>query len=90
MVAQLFPALLAGLPERRWVTAPGASSGVVVGVALVARTLGTGLSALAPWLPQPVLDVHIGVCAVAVNAVVMLAVSAATRKSTVDDKVATA
>ena len=84
LVAQLFPALLAGLSARRWVTAPGAISGMVVGVALVAGTLGTGtpLSALAPWLPRPVLDVHIGIFAVVVNAVVMLAVSAATRKST--------
>jgi SSS family solute:Na+ symporter len=86
LVAQLFPALLAALPARRRVTAPGAIAGIVVGVALVAGTLGTGtkLSALAPWLPRPVLDVHVGIFAVAVNAVVMLAVSALTRKPAAD------
>lgn len=86
LVAQLFPALLAGLPARRRVSAPGAIAGIVVGVALVVGTLGTGtkLSALAPWLPRPVLDVHVGIFAVVVNAVVMLAVSAVTRKPAAD------
>lgn len=92
LVAQLFPAMLAGLPERRWVTAPGAVAGMVVGVVLVAGTLGTGteLAALAPWLPRPVLDVHVGVLALVVNALVMLAVSALTRKSAATEQVAAA
>lgn len=94
LVAQLFPALLAGLPERRWVTPAGAISGMAAGVALVAATTGTGtgLSDLAPWLPGPVQDWNTGVLAVVVNAVVMLGVSAVTRKSaapsTVDAPVA--
>ena len=73
-------------------TAPGAIAGMVVGVVLVAGTLGTGteLAALAPWLPRPVLDVHVGVLALVVNALVMLAVSALTRKSAAAEQVAAA
>lgn len=94
LVAQLLPGTLAGLFNRRWVTAAGVITGVVVGVALVAVTTGTGtsLSVLAPWLPQSIRDTNIGILAVLVNAAIMLGVSAVTRKpaqnSTVENQVA--
>jgi SSS family solute:Na+ symporter len=81
IVTQLFPALLGSLLWPRFVTAPGASAGLLVGVGMVALTDIGGLSLtrqLSGW-PTAITDVNPGVVAVFGNVVTLLAVSAATR-----------
>lgn len=82
LVTQLFPALLASLPERPWATAPGAVAGIVTGEALVAwfQLAGLKLATLFPAWPAVVTDLNIGLVALCANAAVMLAVSAVTRR----------
>ncbi|WP_063732792.1 sodium:solute symporter family protein [Streptomyces sp. RTd22] len=81
LVTQLFPALLASLSARRFVTKQGAAAGIVVGVVTVAVVTLSGVTvgSLMPALPQAVKDLNVGVIALVLNAVVMVAVSAATR-----------
>ncbi|GAA2237147.1 MULTISPECIES: sodium:solute symporter family protein [Kitasatospora] len=85
LVTQLFPALLFALAARRSVTKQGAAAGIVAGVTTVAATTlaHTTVGGLLPFLPQAVKDVNIGVIALLVNTVVLLAVSAVTRPSAV-------
>jgi SSS family solute:Na+ symporter len=81
IVTQLFPALVGSLLWPRFVTAPGASAGLLVGVGMVALTDIGGLSLtrqLSGW-PTAITDVNPGVVAVFGNVVTLLAVSAATR-----------
>ncbi len=81
LVTQLFPALIASLAARSILTAPGAITGIVVGVAIVALTAltGTTLTSVAPRLPGVILDLNTGVVALAGNVVAALAVSAVSR-----------
>jgi SSS family solute:Na+ symporter len=83
MVTQLFPSLLACLGERPRATTAGAFAGIVAGEATVAYLTmsGASVATLAPWAPQVVKDLNVGIVALAVNAVVMVAVSAATRRT---------
>ncbi|MFB7664203.1 sodium:solute symporter [Kitasatospora sp. NPDC056138] len=85
LVTQLFPALLFGLAARRAVTKQGAAAGIVAGVATVAATTlsHTTVADLLPFLPQPVKDLNVGVVALLVNTVALLAVSAVTRPAAV-------
>ncbi|MFJ5223443.1 sodium:solute symporter [Streptomyces sp. NPDC088400] len=87
LVTQLFPALLASLASRRMVTKQGAAAGIVVGVITVALVTITGVSvgSLLPGLPQAVKDLNVGVVALVLNVLVMMAVSAATRTPADDD-----
>lgn len=80
MVTQLFPSLLACLGERPRVSTAGAFAGIVAGLATVAylSLSGASVATLAPWAPQMVKDLNVGLVALAVNASVMFAVSAAT------------
>ncbi len=80
-VTQLLPAMLAGLAERRAVTAAGAAAGILTGVAVVAavQLSGTTLARLFPAWPAALTDLNIGIVALALNVAVMLAVSAITR-----------
>ena len=82
MVTQLFPALLFSLGERPMATTAGASAGIVAGEATVAYlTLsGASVATLAPWAPQVVKDLNVGIVALAVNCVVLALVTAATRR----------
>ena len=81
LVTQLFPALLASLAPRPVFAAEGAFAGIVVGVAVVMLTTITkaSLATLAPGLPQGLLDLNIGVVALALNVACAFAVSLATR-----------
>ncbi|MFE3827366.1 sodium:solute symporter [Streptomyces sp. NPDC059092] len=81
LVTQLFPALLASLATRRLVTKQGAAAGIVVGVTTVAVVTLSGVTIgdLLPALPQAVKDLNVGIVALLLNTLVMMAVSAATR-----------
>ncbi|GAB2725383.1 sodium:solute symporter family protein [Kitasatospora kifunensis] len=84
LVTQLFPALLFSLPTRRLITKQGAGAGIVAGVATVAAVTLTNstVGKLLPGLPQSVKDLNVGVIALAVNLVVLFAVSVLTRAVT--------
>lgn len=81
LVTQLFPALIVSLWPNHFGTKYGAAAGILVGVATVTyltvtdNTLGT----LAPWLPEGLHTVHVGIVGLILNAVVFTAVSLATR-----------
>ncbi|MFE3740143.1 sodium:solute symporter [Streptomyces sp. NPDC059134] len=81
LVTQLFPALLGSLAKRRLVTKQGAAAGIVVGVTTVAVVTLTGVTVgdLLPVLPQEIKDLNVGIVALLLNTLVMIAVSAATR-----------
>lgn len=80
-VTQLFPSLLLSLPERPLATGAGATAGIVAGVGTVTYTSlsGTTFAKLFPAWPSVVTDLNIGIVAMTINVVVLLAVSAATR-----------
>ncbi|RVU14501.1 sodium:solute symporter family protein [Streptomyces antnestii] len=82
LVTQLFPAVLGSLLARPVVTKQGAATGIIVGVATVAAVTVTGVTvgSLFPSLPESVKDLNVGIIALALNVVVTLAVSAATRE----------
>ncbi|MBO3676065.1 sodium:solute symporter [Streptomyces sp. NEAU-YJ-81] len=81
LVTQLFPALLASLAPRQFVTKQGAAAGIVVGVTTVAVVTLSDVTvgSLLPGLPQAVKDLNVGIIALVLNIVVMVAVSAVTR-----------
>ncbi|MGA9836135.1 MAG: sodium:solute symporter [Gemmatimonadaceae bacterium] len=82
VVTQLFPALLLSLGERPLVTTMGAVMGIVAGEATVAYlTLsGASVATLAPWAPQAVKDLNVGIVALAVNCAALAVVTAATAR----------
>jgi SSS family solute:Na+ symporter len=88
-VTQLFPSLVLSLARRNFATREGAMAGIVAGVATVAvvSLSGANLHAL-KWLPGPVQDLNIGIIALAVNVVVLVVVSLATRQAAVPAGVA--
>ena len=81
LVTQLFPALLLSLATRSVLTASGAFSGIVVGVAVVMATTiaKTSVAVLAPGLPGWIQDLNIGVVALGLNVLCALTVSVAGR-----------
>jgi SSS family solute:Na+ symporter len=83
-VTQLFPAVLASLAARRWVTWQGAFAGIVAGVAVVTITTLTHatLGQWFPFLPERLKDTNIGLVALSVNVLVLLIVSALTQSRT--------
>jgi solute:Na+ symporter, SSS family len=82
-VTQLFPALILSLARNNVATREGAVAGIVAGVATVAGVSlsGTNFHTLLPWLPAQVQDLNIGIVALAVNFVVLIVVSLATRRA---------
>ena len=80
LVTQLFPSLVLSLGRRNIATREGAAAGILAGVATVAivSLSGLNLHKLA-WLPPPVQDLNIGIIALAVNLIVLIAVSLAMR-----------
>jgi len=80
-VTQLFPAVLTSLAARNWVTKQGAFAGIVAGVAVVAYTTLThaSIGLWFPFLPDKLKDVNIGLVALVLNIVVLVAVSAMTQ-----------
>jgi SSS family solute:Na+ symporter len=81
LVTQLFPALALSLTKGRWATPVGAAAGIVAGVAAVAAISLTHstIATLFPALPAPVQELNVGLIALAVNVIVLAAVSAAER-----------
>lgn len=81
-VLQLFPPLVFSFIRKNPVSKAGASAGMIVGVILVAffTLSGTTVATLFPAAPQFIKDLDIGVVAITINSVVMLAVSAFTKK----------
>ena len=77
LVTQLFPALA----RNNIATREGAAAGIIAGVATVAGVSLTGASfhTLLPWAPVEFQDLNIGIVALAVNFVVLILVSLATR-----------
>lgn len=81
-VLQLFPPLAFSFMKKNPVSKVGAAIGMVVGVAIVAyQTIqGTTMATMFPSAPHFIQDLDIGVVAILVNTVVMLAVSVFTKK----------
>jgi SSS family solute:Na+ symporter len=80
-VTQLFPALVLSLPRNSWVTREGAAAGIVAGVATVAAVslTHTTIGTLFPSLPAEIKELNVGIVALAVNIVVLIAFSAGTK-----------
>lgn len=80
-VTQLFPALLLSLFPRQFGTKQGAASGIIVGVAAVAyiSLSHSSIGQLLPFLPAGARDINVGIVALILNIVVLVAVSLATR-----------
>ena len=81
-VTQLFPSLLLSLPAKPLATPAGVMAGIVTGVATIAWTSlsGTTLAKLFPSWPSGITDLNVGIVAMIANIVVLLVVSALTRK----------
>ncbi len=77
LVTQLFPALISALWPKARVTAAGAISGILVGVAVVGIVTlsGTTVATLLPSWPVYVTDLNIGALALLLNIVTMFVVS---------------
>ena len=82
-VTQLLPAMIGSLMRRNPVTTPGAIAGIFVGVATVAVLTLTKatVGSLFPFLPAPLQDLNVGIVALVLNLVALVAVSAVTRGS---------
>jgi len=84
LVTQLFPALVLSLARRNFATREGAAAGIVAGVATVAAVTLSGANFhKLPWLPAPIQDLNIGIVALAVNVILLVLVSLATRHASV-------
>jgi solute:Na+ symporter, SSS family len=80
-VTQLFPALVFSLARRQWITREGAAAGILAGVATVAAISLTRatVATLFPSLPVQIKEINVGIIALGVNFLVLVAVSAAMR-----------
>lgn len=83
LIMQLVPSFLCSLLPKNPVSKYGAGLGIAAGVATVAyMTIAkTGLATWFPLLPQAVKDLNAGLVALAVNIIVMAAVSLLSRQS---------
>jgi solute:Na+ symporter, SSS family len=90
LVTQLFPALILSLARNNIATREGAVAGIMAGVATVAGISLTGASfhTLLPWAPVQFQDLNIGIVALAVNFIVLILVSLATRHAPASAKAA--
>jgi SSS family solute:Na+ symporter len=80
-VTQLFPSLVLSLFRNRWITREGAAAGIVAGVATVAAVslTHTTIGTLFPSLPPEIKEINVGIIALAVNILVLIAVSLAAK-----------
>jgi SSS family solute:Na+ symporter len=78
-VTQLFPALALSLTNARWATPASAAAGIVAGVGTVAATSLTHstIATLFPALPRGIQELNVGLIALAVNVIVLAALSVA-------------
>ncbi len=89
-VTQLFPSLVLSLAARNFATREGAGAGIIAGVATVAVVSLTGANFhTLSWLPPEIQDLNIGIVALAVNVVVLIVVSLATRSAAAPARAAT-
>jgi len=81
-VTQLFPSLLLSLPEKPLATPAGVMAGIGTGVATIAWTSLSSITlakAFPDW-PPVITDLNVGIVAMIANIVVLVVVSALTRK----------
>jgi solute:Na+ symporter, SSS family len=85
LVTQLFPALAFSLMKNNFVTKQGAFAGIAAGVATVAYVTITGstVGSLLPFLPQAIQDFNVGIIAMIINMIVLVAVSLVTKSMSV-------
>jgi solute:Na+ symporter, SSS family len=83
-VTQLFPAALCSLMRDNPATKAGVFAGITVGVATVAAVglTHSTIKSLAPILPEALNDINVGFLALALNVIVTVLVSVATRPAT--------
>src|SRR4051794_542422 len=89
LVTQLFPSLVMALVRPGWVTKYGAMAGIVAGVGMVAAMSFAGatpetsstVDSLIGGLPSYLAQLNLGIVALVVNLIVMVAVSAVTRSA---------
>jgi SSS family solute:Na+ symporter len=77
LVTQLFPSLLLSLARKRWATREGAAAGIVAGVVTVAAITftHTTIATLFPSLPAAIQELNVGVVALGVNVLALVAVT---------------
>ena len=82
-VTQFFPALIASLMPRNFVTREGAFAGIAVGVVAAAYLTfsKSSLGGLFPSWPQAMKDLNIGIVALILNMAALVLVSAVTKSS---------
>jgi SSS family solute:Na+ symporter len=81
-VTQLFPSLILSLPEKPLATPAGVMAGILTGVATIAWTSLSGITlakAFPAW-PSAITDMNVGIVAMIANIVVLVLVSALTRR----------
>lgn len=81
-VTQLFPSVVASLMPRNPVTWAGSFAGILTGavVTSILTFTHTTIGTLLPDLPQVIKDLNVGIIALVANIVVLVLVSAATRR----------
>jgi SSS family solute:Na+ symporter len=81
LVTQLFPALIASLPQRPLVPKEAAATGIIAGVATVAylTVSKATVATLLPGLPQWAKDLNVGIVALIVNVAALTAVTVIAR-----------
>jgi len=86
VVTQLFPALVLSFGDRPRISTAAALSGIIAGEFTVAAVTlsGTSVAKLAPWLPQIAKDLNIGVVALLVNIAVIVLVTVATPRRSME------
>jgi SSS family solute:Na+ symporter len=83
-VTQLFPGVVLSFGRRPRASTAGVFAGIAGGTLTVAylSLAGSSVATIAPWAPQLVKDLNVGIVALAVNIVVLAAVSLVTRRRT--------
>lgn len=81
-VTQLFPPLIGSLMKNRFTTKEGAMAGIIGGIAVASWLTFSHQSVgkLLPFLPSQIQDFNVGIIALTVNIVLLIAVSAVTRR----------
>lgn len=82
-VTQLFPAMIGSLMKNRFTTKEGAIAGILSGMAVAAWLTFShqSVAKLMPFLPSQVQDFNVGIIALIINIIVLIIVSAATRRA---------